>query len=67
MLTSSVGTPYMTNLLCDIQQGNTALHIAHRKGSFDVADILRRAGGDQLSTIQNKVIITYRPQNSLYI
>ena len=44
---------------CDIysfSQMETALHIAVRKASFDVADILRRTPeGERLEQIRNKV------------
>ena len=37
-------------------KGETALHIAIRKTSLDVADVLRRApGGEELEQIRNKV------------
>ena len=42
--------------LFSFPQGETALHIAIRKTSLDVADILRRApGGKELEQIRNKV------------
>ena len=37
------------------QKGETALHIAIRKTSLDVADMLRDPGGEDLERIKNKV------------
>ena len=45
-----------SSMMFSFPQGETALHIAIRKTSLDVADVLRRApGGKELEQIRNKV------------
>ena len=40
-----------------LPQSETALHVAVRKASLDVTDILRKApGGESLEQIKNKVV-----------
>lgn len=53
--TAHTPQPATHHTLSPLQFGNSALHIAHERGSESIEQILREKGGESLTQLKNKV------------